>query len=175
MPETSGSAEVVNSTTGGQAASGEFGELVLTPLGRVGSPLLRYRTGDLVKAATHAGPCECGSYELALEGGILGRADDMVIVRGVNVYPGAIDQIVRSIEGIAEYQVELIRTGTLPELTVKIETADEMTDSDRLARQLMNQFETVLSLRVPVTPVAKGSLPRFEMKANRWKIREPIR
>jgi phenylacetate-CoA ligase len=164
--------EIVVPANGHPAAIGALGELVLTPLGRLGSPLLRYRTGDLVKACPNDGPCACGTYDLALEGGILGRADDMVIVRGVNVYPGAIDQIVRSVEGIAEYQVELVQGGTLPEMTVRIEPTADVEGADQLTRQLMNLFETVLSLRVPVTAVPCGSLPRFEMKANRWQVRQ---
>ena len=77
------------------AGPGGGGELVLTNLGRVGSPILRYRTGDIVRRAQEA-RCECGSQEMALEGGILGRSDDMVVVRGVNLYPSAVEQVVRS-------------------------------------------------------------------------------
>lgn len=169
--ETGYFAEVVATGTNKQTTAGQLGELILTPLGRTGSPLLRYRTGDLVKIAEQKGPCDCGSCEMALEGGILGRADDMMIVRGVNIYPGAVEQIVRSVGGIAEFQVELIQTGTLPQLEIKIEVENDKIDSARLAGQLMKQFETALSLRVPVTAVPKGTLPRFEMKANRWKTR----
>lgn len=169
--ETGYFAEVVATGTNKQTTAGQLGELILTPLGRTGSPLLRYRTGDLVKIAEQKGLCDCGSCEMALEGGILGRADDMMIVRGVNIYPGAVEQIVRSVGGIAEFQVELIQTGTLPQLEIKIEVENDKIDSARLAGQLMKQFETALSLRVPVTAVPKGTLPRFEMKANRWKTR----
>src|SRR5437870_7622465 len=77
-------AEVVESGGARPAAPGQIGELVLTTLGRTGSPLLRYRTGDLVTARAQL--CPCGRYSLALEGGILGRIDDMVVVRGVNVF-----------------------------------------------------------------------------------------
>src|SRR5262249_49940639 len=107
--ESSFIAEVIDPESAKAVEPGSSGELVLTNLGRTGSPLLRYRTGDVVQAAKEA-PCECGSYEIALEGGILGRTDDMVVVRGVNVYPSAIEQIVRSCGNVAEYRVE-IHTG----------------------------------------------------------------
>ncbi|HXP59759.1 MAG TPA: AMP-binding protein, partial [Dongiaceae bacterium] len=79
--------EVIDPKSGVATPPGETGELVLTTLDRVGSPLLRYRTGDLVRPGA-ASVCACGRHELSLEGGILGRSDDMVVVRGVNVYPG---------------------------------------------------------------------------------------
>ena len=86
-------AEIVDPQSGKKVSSGETGELILTTLGRTGSPLLRYRTGDLVCAAENS-PCACGTFDLALRGGILGRADDMIIVRGVNIYPSAIEDVV---------------------------------------------------------------------------------
>ena len=79
----------------------ETGELVLTTLGRYGSPLLRYQTGDLVKASKSS-RCSCGTYNLRLDGGILGRVDDMLVIRGVNVYPSAIEEIIRDIGGVDE-------------------------------------------------------------------------
>ena len=92
--------EIIHPEPAVPVAAGEPGELVLTTLGRRGSPLIRYRTGDLVTAAES--PCSCGRLDLALEGGILGRADDMVVVRGVNVYPSAVEEILRSAGGVAE-------------------------------------------------------------------------
>ena len=86
--------EIIHLETGSPVQPGEIGELVLTSLGRVGSPLLRYRTGDIVRRAKTA-PCVCGSSELALEGGIHARSDDMVIVRGVNVYPTTVEDVLR--------------------------------------------------------------------------------
>ncbi len=93
--ETSYLAEVIDPQTLEPVPGGETGELVLTTLGRIGSPLLRYRTGDLVRGET-AGACACGRSEMRLVGGILARVDDMVVVRGVNVFPTAIDQIIRA-------------------------------------------------------------------------------
>jgi len=166
-------AEVIEVRSGHAIASGESGELVLTGLGRTGSPLLRYRTGDLVKpvfapAGQEAKPCVCGSYELALEGGILGRVDDMVVIRGVNVYPSAVEEIVRSSSGVAEYQFEINRSKTLPEISLQVEPAPGCANIAELVRKLERSFETTLALRVPVTLVPAGTLPRFEMKGKRW-------
>ncbi len=103
--ETAYFAEIIQ-RDGSAGPRGDTGELVLTTLGRTGSPLLRYRTGDLVRAGTQE-HCACGRSELALQGGILGRADDMVIVRGVNIYPAAVEDVMRRFDGVAEYQVRL--------------------------------------------------------------------
>jgi phenylacetate-CoA ligase len=110
-------AEIVEAN-GKPARTGEVGELVLTVLGRAGSPLLRYRTGDLVRAG---GACACGRPGTALVGGLLGRTDEMVIVRGVNVYPTAVEDILRGFSEIAEYQVEVDRSRALAELSLRIE------------------------------------------------------
>jgi phenylacetate-CoA ligase len=142
-------------------------ELVLTNLGRAGSPLLRYRTGDLVEPAADY-PCECGSYELALLGGILGRADDMVVVRGVNVYPSAVEEIVRVVGGVAEYRVEIDASRSLPELRIQVEPSAECRDANGLAQRLHAELHHVLGLRIAVSSVPRGELPRFEMKAQRW-------
>ena len=146
---------------------GEQGELVLTNLGRVGSPLIRYRTGDLVeRAATEL--CVCGRCDIALVGGILGRTDDMVIVRGVNVYPAAVEDIVRQFNDVVEYRVEVIDNSTMSELNIFIEPTAQCADTAGLAQSIELAFRTALSLRVPITIVEPGGLPRFELKAKRW-------
>jgi phenylacetate-CoA ligase len=160
-------AEVVDLTTGQTRAPAQAGELVLTTLGRTGSPLLRYRTGDLVKPAL-ATVCQCGRSELALEGGILGRTDEMVVVRGVNVYPSAVEEIIRACGGVAEYQVQVSTAQALTELSVQVEPSAECTDVPDLVRKLEGAFQAALALRVPVSSVAPGTLPRLEMKARRW-------
>jgi phenylacetate-CoA ligase len=137
---------------------------------RTGSPLLRYRTGDLVKTALDS-ICECGRSDLALEGGILGRVDDMVVVRGVNVYPSAVEAILRPHGDIAEYQVKISEAQALAELSLTIEPREGYADAAALARHLEVALEAALNLRIPVTTVAPGTLPRFEMKAKRW-VRE---
>jgi phenylacetate-CoA ligase len=126
-----------------------------------------YRTGDLVRAALDT-VCECGRSDLALEGGILGRTDDMVCVRGVNIYPSAVEEILRAHGGVAEYQVQVDTTSTLPEITLKVEPLPAVLDAAALTHQLEVALQTAFNLRIPVTVVATGSLPRFEMKAQRW-------
>jgi phenylacetate-CoA ligase len=164
--ETSYIAEVIDPVTGAAVEPGQSGELVLTTLGRFGSPLLRYRTGDLVKPAPD-GACECGRNDLALEGGILGRADDMVVIRGVNIYPAAVEEIVRGVPGVVEYAVSVINTGALPELEVEVEFAPDEPNADRM-RELEESFQRAFAMRVPVRAAAPGSLPRAEAKSQRW-------
>jgi phenylacetate-CoA ligase len=164
-------AEIVDPATGDPVPAGHAGELVLTPLGRTGSPLLRYRTGDLVKAEPGEAPCVCGRHDMALLGGVLGRTDDMIVVRGVNVYPSAIEEIIRAHAGVAEYQVRISEGQALTEMEVRIEPAAGCEDAAELAARLEQSFQNSLALRVPVTAVPEGTLPRFEMKARRW-IRE---
>lgn len=162
-------AEVIDPITGDLVGEGTRGELVLTTLRRTGSPLLRYRTGDLVCARPFAeGACACGRVELALEGGILGRVDDMLIVRGVNVFPGAVDEIIRGFPAIVEYQVRIETVHHLDELKILIEPAPDCADMPGLVKQLGKALQDSFALRVPVQAVAPGSLPRFEMKARRW-------
>jgi phenylacetate-CoA ligase len=165
--ETAYLPEVIEPHGGAAVSPGETGELVLTTLDRIGSPLLRYRTGDLVKPRQRS-LCACGRSELALEGGILGRSDDMVVVRGVNVYPSLIEEIVRTHPDVAEYRVELDCRGALAELSVEVETGANCADPVSVLHRLEQSFQTALNLRVPVRLLPHGSLPRFEMKALRW-------
>jgi len=165
--ESSYIAEVVDPEKGKAVEPGESGELVLTNLGRIGSPLLRYRTGDVVRAA-FGSPCECGTYEMALDGGILGRTDDMLVVRGVNVYPSAIEQLVRSCGAVAEYRVEIHTERALPEIKIQLEPAPGSASDGGLAERLQTAMRTAFNLRVSVSIVPSGNLPRFEMKAKRW-------
>ena len=138
-------------------------ELVLTTLKRPGSPLLRYRTGDIVSAERRT-PCACGTEELALLGGILGRKDDMVVIRGINIFPSAVEEIVRNVDGIDEYRVEISTCNDLAEMKVLIETPG----GQDICQQLQKRFQQALFLRVPVERVPPESLPRYEMKAKRW-------
>jgi phenylacetate-CoA ligase len=149
--------EVVDPETTAPIAPGGTGELVLTTLGRHGSPLVRYRTGDLVKPVPHGG-------EFSLEGGLLGRADDMVVIRGINIHPSSIDAVVRSVDGIGEYRVEVDQRAALPELRLRIESSPET------AAHLAHELRSTFSLRLPVEAVAPGTLPTFEVKARRWHV-----
>jgi phenylacetate-CoA ligase len=168
--ESSYIAEVIDPVSGAAAGHGERGELVLTNLGRTGSPLIRYRTGDIVQPSVEA-QCECGTFDLALDGGILARTDDMVVVRGVNLYPSAIEEILRSCEGVAEYRVEIRTDRALSEMSIQVEPSDGafLNDGDdALVHRLELALRNALGLRVPVVVVERGSLPRFDMKAQRW-------
>jgi phenylacetate-CoA ligase len=123
---------------------------------------LRYRTGDLVKP-TLDGLCECGRYDLALEGGILGRTDDMVIVRGVNIYPSAVEQIVRSQPAVAEYRVRISTQNALPEMEVDVEVPADAVAAT--VQRLQADFEQAFRMRVPIVAVPSGTLPRAEGKS----------
>lgn len=162
-------AEIIDPVTAAPVADGETGELVLTTLHRIASPLIRYRTGDLVRGARSEvqGPRPAGDHRSLVTrqfaGGILGRVDDMVVIRGVNVYPAALEQIIRSFPGITEYRVTHDTRAALAELTIEIE-GPAVT-----AGALEQRLQQALALRIPVTALPPESLPRFELKARRWQ------
>ena len=153
-------AEVLDVETGKEVAEGECGELVLTTLDRAACPLLRYRTGDWVRKRFVNG-------RLFLEGGILCRVDDMVVVRGVNVYPAAVEEVVRGFAEVVEFEVEQREVDAMTELTLRVELAEgaEAAVASRIEVKLRDTF----SLRMPVRQVEPGSLPRHEFKSNRWR------
>ncbi|HTG43585.1 MAG TPA: AMP-binding protein [Verrucomicrobiae bacterium] len=164
-------AEVVNPETLRAVPPLTPGELILTTLQRKGSPLLRYRTGDLVQLAAHHAKneaCACGRHETALEGGILGRTDDMVVVRGVNVYPAAVEQIIREFEEVAEFQARISKKQAMTELHLVIEPVAALKNPASLVSAVENALQSSLNLRVPVTTAPSGSLPRAELKSKRW-------
>jgi phenylacetate-CoA ligase len=165
--ESSYFAEIVDPTNGMPVLPGQVGELVLTTLGRAASPLLRYRTGDLVRQRVEP-PGEHGRYGMVLEGGILGRTDDMVVVRGVNLYPAALDEVLRSFAEVAEYRVELHTSSAMTEIRLHVEPVHGGIDALRLARTIEAKVHSQFHLRAPVTISPPGTLPRFEMKARRW-------
>jgi phenylacetate-CoA ligase len=157
--------EVIHPETGRTLPPGQRGELVITNLGRWGGPVIRYRTGDLVDP--EPGPCPCGSPFLFLRGGVTGRADDMVTVRGVNVFPSAIEAIVRDIPEVVEFQVEITKRRALEELGIRVEVDG---DSAAVAAQLADLVRHRLGLRPVVEVAPAGSLPRFELKARRFRV-----
>ena len=143
---------------GKPAQDGELAELVLTNLGRHGGPAIRYRTGDLVRGYREH------SYDdnfLWLDGGVLGRVDDMLVIRGVNIFPSSIESIVREIDADAEYRIIASTVESMDQLA--IETELEPANAELLKKLLRDR----LALRVDVTTVQQGSLPRFEAKAKR--------
>ncbi len=158
-------AEVVDTESDKTLPDGGRGELVLTNLGRVGSPVVRYRTGDLVEP--RRGPCACGRSSLVLNGGVLGRVDDMVVVRGVNVFPGAVERIVRQFPEVEEFRVDVLETEGLAELKVTVEP-DTGTMPAGLREGVTESIRDNLHIRPVVEVVAPGTLPRFELKARRF-------
>lgn len=163
--------EVIDPDTGRQVPAGQQGELVITNLGRIGMPLIRYRTGDLVRLVQSA--CDCGRTWARLDGGILGRADDMVIIRGVNVFPSSIEDVVREFAAVAEFRIELLDERQMQELRLTIEPVGGSPDAaSALARSVGDEIHRRLFLRVLCDAVAPGTLPRFELKAKRF-IRQP--
>ena len=163
--ETEFIAEVLNAE-GRQVKPGEEGELVLTNLGRWGFPVIRYRTGDVVR---YVEPQAATRYLLYLEGGIMGRMDDMVTVRGVNIYPSAIENLVRSLDEIDEYRTTVTSSSALNRLTMEIEVSR---GADRVATQisLTELITDKLGLLPDITVVEPETLPRFEMKGKRFFI-----
>jgi phenylacetate-CoA ligase len=160
--ETAHLVEVIDLSTREAKAAGEVGEMVVTTLGRWGSPLIRYRTGDLVRLDST--PCPCGRTFVRLEGGILGRTDDMIHLRGNNVFPAALEGVIRRFD-VGEYRIRIDQSATLAELRIEVEPA---TDHDPgLAERISQTIRDELLFRAKVTLVPPGSLPRFEMKANR--------
>jgi phenylacetate-CoA ligase len=156
-------AEVVDPNSSSPMQPGQVGELILTNLGRLGSPVLRYRTGDLV--CVDPNPCPCGRSSLRLAGGILGRTDDMIHLRGNNLYPSALEAVIRRFAEVAEYRVHVDETKSLAELRIEIEPAGEAGDlAERVGRVIRDE----LMFRAEVVTVPEGSLPRFEMKAKRF-------
>ncbi|WP_395143816.1 phenylacetate--CoA ligase family protein [Armatimonas sp.] len=160
-------AEVLDPETLQPTLPGERGELVLTNLGRMGSPLLRYRTGDLVQPSTNT-ICACGRSDLVLEGGILGRTDDMLVVRGVNLYPSAVEAVLRRFAEMGEYRVTLSTVNALREALVELEALPTCPDPEALRLAAESALRTTFHLRIPLVLVAFGTLPRSEMKAQRW-------
>jgi len=168
--ETECIGEILQPGSGEPVPPGEPGELVITTLGRTGSPLLRYRTGDLVLCSQHPDPA--GRKLKWFEGGILSRVDDMVIVRGNNVYPTSIEAVVRGIPEVAEFQLELTTVRELRELCVVIEptvaAASSQSESQtELLERVRNLLRTRLGFAVDVRGAVPGELPRFEMKSRR--------
>jgi phenylacetate-CoA ligase len=157
-------AEVVRPDTGEPLPVGEVGELVLTGLVRAGSPLIRYRTGDLARLDPE--PCPCGCPFARLRGGVLGRTDDMIHVRGNNVYPSALEAVIRRFAEVAEYRVEVDQTGPLAVLKVAVEP-DGSASGAEVAAKVDRAIRDELLFRAEVTAVPPGTLPRFEMKAKR--------
>jgi phenylacetate-CoA ligase len=158
--------EVIDPESGESVGEGRRGELVISNLGRAAMPVLRYRTGDIVEMTTE--PCPCGRWFARIKGGVLGRADDMIIVRGVNLYPSAIDNLIRSLPQVVEYEVEITRVEGMDELVIRCETVDAA-PVEETTRSVVDAFRRQFSIRVSVEHAPAGSLPRYEFKARRFR------
>jgi phenylacetate-CoA ligase len=165
--ETEFIVEVIHPQTGQAASPGETGELVLTNLGRVGFPVIRYRTGDLVRFTTE--PCICGRTFGRFDGGIIGRADDMVVVRGVNVFPAAVENLLRQFDSIDEFRAQVVRRQELIELQLEVECKEGVA-GEEVCRVVTQTFQHALGLRPRVSAVPRNTLPRFELKAKRFYL-----
>jgi phenylacetate-CoA ligase len=154
--------EIIDQATG--QATNE-GELVITNLGRIGMPVIRYRTGDAVKLAS--GPCECGRTFTRLEGGVKGRTDGVLVVRGINVYPSALENIVRRFPEVGEFAVDLHRRHELDEMEVRVEVKGSE-EAEAVASAVAKEIRHALGLRAVVSVAPYGELPRFDLKARRF-------
>ncbi len=161
-------AEVLDPATGRPVADGEHGELVVTNLGRTASPVIRYRTGDIV--VRRLTPCPCGRTWARLEGGILSRADDMVNIKGVNVYPVGIETVVRRFAEVVEFRSIVSADHAMRSLRLEIELGPQAGDGAAIAARVAYQLREALGLSVAVHVVPDGTLPRFEMKASRFVV-----
>jgi phenylacetate-CoA ligase len=169
-------AEVIDPERLEPVPPGTPGELVLTNFGRWGMPLFRYRTRDRVVATEDR--CACGRTTLRLQGGVLGRTDDMLVVRGVNVFPSALENIIRGHETVAEYQIEVRQARGMRELFLRLEPTPALDGADATAAVLARVLDDLhrhLQLRLDGEVVPPGTLPRFELKARRVVIRDDSR
>jgi phenylacetate-CoA ligase len=163
--ETKCIAEILDPLSHRPVEPGSEGELVVTNLGRTGSPLFRYRTGDLVLADTQ--PCPCGRSLLRLKGGVLGRIDDMFTIRGNNVFPSSIEAILRQFPEIAEYRIQVETLRSMQHVKITIEPHGDVEVEPLIAR-ISRAIKDRLHFQAEIATVAPGDLPRFELKARRF-------
>jgi phenylacetate-CoA ligase len=167
--------EVVNPETGEPVPYGELGERVVTSFGRGFIPVLRYRTKDMVLKVPYS-TCDCGRTGDIYLGGIRGRWDDMKLIRGTNVYPRAVEALIREHDAIDEFQIYIWRNDIRDEITIKVEMKPGREDewpalSEELAKELASAHE---GLHFIIELMPPGTLPRFELKAKRLKDDRPI-
>lgn len=152
--------EVVDPRTGARARQGE---LIATNLGRAGMPLIRYRTGD--HGRLHPEPCACGSTYRRLEGGVTGRLDQRLTVRGVGFYPSEIENVVRGFREVGEFAVDVYRRGRRDAVDVRVEVGGGGTEE--VVSGLARSLRSALGVSMGVQAVPVGALPRFPVKAQR--------
>ncbi|AGK60510.1 phenylacetate-CoA ligase [Archaeoglobus sulfaticallidus PM70-1] len=163
--------EIIDPETLEPVSDGEKGELVLTPLTKQALPLIRYRTGDITYILDE-GKCSCGRTHPRIHR-ILGRSDDMVVIRGINVFPSQIEDVLMRIPEVGDhFQVLITRNGSLDEITVRVEMVDEvftgeLSDFQRIQQKVQRELYKELNLRTNVELVEKGTIERFKLKSKR--------
>jgi phenylacetate-CoA ligase len=161
--------EIINPKTGERLSDGERGELVVTPLVKEAMPLIRYRTGDVTMLMEDG--CLCGRGKKLTR--LSGRSDDMLIIRGINVFPSQIEHVLLRIPEVGnQFMVYIDRINHLDEMTVEVEInrshfSGELADLERIQKKVVKELHDTLELRTTVKLVEPGSLPRFEGKAKR--------
>lgn len=162
--------EIVDPDTGEPVPDGEWGELVVTPLYKQALPLLRYRTHDITRLMRE--PCKCGRTSTRMQK-ITGRSDDMLIIRGVNVFPSQIESVLIGMEGIGpHYEILVTKSGYMDQIEVKVELVDgkllnSFGELEQLTSKIHNRIKTILQIEAKVTLVSPNTLKRFEGKAKR--------
>lgn len=156
--------EIVDPKTGEVLPDGEIGELVITTLQKQGAPLIRYRTHDMTRMLTQE--CTCGCKYPRIDT-ILGRTDDMVKVKGVNIFPSQIDELLKDIDGASsEYQVMIDHLNGRDIFTLFVES-EEGVEKNKLAKTLVERFKGKIGITINAKPVSIGDLPRSEKKSTR--------
>ena len=167
--------EVIDPDTGKPVREGDAGELVITTLTKEALPMIRYRTRDITRLTTER--CACGRTHLRLKR-ITGRNDDMLIIRGVNVYPSQIEAVLIGLPDIApHYQLVLERRGNLDELTVEVEVSPSVSSSEEsfraIAERVRHQVKSLVGVTADVTVKRTGEVPRSQGKAVRVRDLRP--
>lgn len=156
--------EIIDPATGQVLPDGEYGELVITTLQKEGAPLLRYRTHDLTRLLPGSCPCGCPHPR---HDRILGRTDDMVKVKGVNIFPSPIDQLLQKVEGCtSEYQVVLEKEGSKDKMCLRVESDVEGSLAE-LEERVRRAFKLKIGILIEVQALPVGALPRSEKKTKR--------
>jgi phenylacetate-CoA ligase len=160
--------EIIDPVTTRSLGLGEQGELVLTTLTKEGMPLLRYRTKDLTSLMP--GTCPCGRTEVRMNR-ILGRSDDMLIIRGINVFPSQVESVILSMREFEPYYLMVVdRKNNLDTLEIQVEVregfySDELSEMNALSKKLASQIKSVLSISAKITLVEPGSIERAQGKS----------
>lgn len=156
--------EIIDPATGEVLPEGELGELVITTLRKEGAPLVRYRTRDLTRLLP--GECACGVH-YPRHDVILGRTDDMVKVKGVNIYPGQIDEVLSSVSGVSsEYQIVIDNVAGKSHMLLRVERESGV-DAELLRQKVVRTFKNVIGVTIDAQILDMGTLPRSEKKTQR--------